>query len=321
MTVAVRPLEDYLDRLRDALPPSKAEAVVAEVSSLVDDRVEQTGGAPSDPAAITAALEALGPPEALASALVGGSVTIDHATRRAYARLLAVGFAGHLVASIVLTVIGATSAVVPGLVGPLPTDSMVATALGVVSVFLVDAGFLGALFVLLGRERAPAMLTKLRLAMPESRRDAVTSLVLLGLLAVLANVPAVRDAVFAVGSGSARFPLLAPEALALVPYVDVVLGLYALRHVLRLVSSGPEDVRMLGLDALASLGATVVAVVALTRDQLVRIPATSSLTDDQAKLFESLLYRVLVVILFAAGVLLASRFVRRLLRLRDLLAK
>jgi hypothetical protein len=319
MTVAVRPLEDYLERLRDALPPAKADAVVAEVSSLVDDRVEQNGSTRADPVAVSAALDALGPPEALASALVGDAITIDHATRRAYGRLLAVLFAGHLLASIVLTVMGATGAIVPGLVGPLPTGSVVATAFGALGILFVDAGFLGAAFAILGRERAPAMLTRLRLSMPASRRDAATSVFLLALVAVLFNVAAVRDTVFAVGTGSARLPLLAPDAIALVPYLDVVLGLFVLRHVV-LLASGGERVGSVALDALASLGATALSVLALTRDQLVRIPARASLSDDQAKVFESLLFRVLVMVLFVAGILLASRFVKRILRLRDLLA-
>jgi hypothetical protein len=320
MTVAVRPLDAYLDRLRDALPPAKADAVVAEVSSLVDDRVEQTGKTREDPTAVAQALDALGPPEALASALVGGGLTIDLATRRAYVRLLAVVFAGHLLASIVLTVVGAKDALVPGLVSPLPSGSAVATAFGVLGILPLDAGLLGASFALLGRERAPAVLARLRLAVPGSRREAGTSLLLLGLLAVLANVAAVRDAVFAVGSGASRVPLLSADAIALVPWIDAVLGLFALRHLL-LLASGGERAAGVAVDALASLAATVVVVIALTRDALVRVASSPALSEDQAKLFENLLYRVLVMVLFVAGILLATRFVKRLLRLRDLLAR
>src|SRR5262249_2126227 len=133
-------VDQYLERLREALPPSRAADVVAEVGSLIEDRLEEEGGSREDPAAVARALDALGRPEALASALGGQSVTIDLATRRAYFRFLAVVFAGHLLISIVLSAIDATSALVPGILGPLPHHPWVATILGAAGILFLDAG-------------------------------------------------------------------------------------------------------------------------------------------------------------------------------------
>jgi hypothetical protein len=251
---------------------------------------------------------------------VGHATTIDYATQRAFQRMLAVLFAGHLLVAIVLTAAGAGTALVPGLVGSLPRDSWAATACGVLGIFLVDVGLLAVLFVLLGRHRAPEILQRLRLELPGTRRDAALSLVLLGLLAVLVNVPSVRDALFAVGRGATRAPILAPELVALVPWVDVMLALFALRHVV-LLASGGERPLAVALDALASLSGAVLAALVMTRRALVLIPGSASLSREQAEVFSDLLDRVVLVVCFVAALLLVTRFVKRLLRLKDLLRR
>jgi hypothetical protein len=179
---------------------------------------------------------------------------------------------------------------------------------------------LGVVFALFGRERAPAILPRLRLKMPGTRRDAAFSLVLLALVAVLLNVPSVRNGIFAVGGTEGRAPILTTEALGLVPIADVVLGLFALRHVLLLVGGG-ETLVGIFLDALAALGGAVLAVLVLTRDALVAIPPTASLSPEQAATFGGVVYHVVLVIAFFAGLLLAVRFVKRLLRAREILAR
>ena len=106
------------------------------------------------------------------------------------------------------------------------------------------------------------------------------------------------------------------------PAADSVVGGWGgFRRCARTLAASGERTSGLLLDAIASLGAMVLAVVALTRDQLVRIPVRSTLTDDQAKLFENLLYRVIVMVLFVAALLLATRVVKRLLRMKDVLAR
>ena len=318
MTPGARVVEEYLDRLREALPAAGSAEVLSEVEALVEDRIEQEGGSRDDPEMVRRALAALGQPEALATALAGGTVTIDLATRRAFGRLLAVVFAGHLLVSIVLSVIDSGAALIPGLVGALPRKPLLATACGVIGIFLLDAGLLGAFFLLLGRDRTPALLPRLKLRMVGSRRDAGASLLLLALIAVLVNVSAVRDAIFAVGGTNGSSPLLAPDALALLPAVDVVLLLFALRDVLVLFSRG-ERVLGLVLDALASLAGAGLMVLLMTRDQLVAIPESAALSKDQSAVFTGVLFRVVLVIAFVAGLLLATRFVKRLLRLREVL--
>jgi hypothetical protein len=318
-TAGATAVRAYLDRLREALPPSRADEVVTEVESLVEDRLEAEGEARSTPEAAARALAALGPPEALAAALAGEApLVVPAATRRAFTRMLAVLFAGHLLLSIVLTAISADASFLPGIVTPLPRGSWLATAGGVLGVFLLDAGLLGVVFAVVGRERAPGLLPHLALSMPGTRRDAALSLVLIALVAVLLNVPTVRDRVFAVTGADGPVPVLSDTAKGLVVAADVVLFLFALRH-LALLVTGRERLQALLFDALASLAGAALAVLVLTRDELVRIPSSATLSMDQAKVFSDLLYRVVLVIALVAGLLLMTRFVRRALRIRDLL--
>lgn len=317
MSAPVRTVDDYLSRLRDVLPPGRADSVVAEVNSLIQDRLEDQGAEKPTVEDTQRALDALGPPEALASALLGGGTHVDYATQRAFTRMLAVVFAGHLLLAIVLTAIDAGAALVPGLIGALPRSSLWSTVCGIVGIFFVDVGFLGVTFLLLGRQRVPEILHRFRLEMPGTRRDAVLSLVLLALIAVIFNVSGFRDALFAVGRPETRAPILSPELLALLPVANVVLLLFALRHVLLLIAGG-ERVSGLAVDGFASLGGAVLAVLVMTRDQLVRIPVSTSLSQHQAEVFSDLLFRVMLVVCFVAALLLVTRFVKRVLRIRQL---
>jgi hypothetical protein len=310
----------YLARLREALPPGRADEVVTEVEGLVEDRLEAEGEGRATPEAAARALQALGPPEVLAAALSGEApFVIPSATRRAFTRMLAVLFAGHLLLAIVLTAISAEASFLPGLVAPLPRQNWLATAGGVLGVFLLDIGLLGVVFTIVGRDRAPTVLPHLALAMPGTRRDAALSLVLIALVAVILNVPGVRDVVFSVTGADGRVPVLSDTAKGLVVAADVVLFLFALRH-LALLVTGRERLQGLIFDALASLAGAALCVLILTRDELVSIPSSATLPMDQAKIFSDLLYRVVLVIAFVAGLLLVTRFVKRAIRIRDMLA-
>lgn len=310
---------DYLERLRDVLPARRAASVLAEVSSLIEDRLEPEGETPSADA-VERALAALGPPERLAASLTGEPAAGDAARRRAWGRLVPLVFGAHLVLAIVLTLVGAGTAFVPGLVGALPTGSPLATGFGVLGVFLTDVGLVTVTLGLLGRERVPALLHRIRLEMPGTRRDAALSLVLLALLALLVASPGVRDALLAVGAGSERRPLLAPGVADLVPFALVVIGLFAARHVLDLLA-GHERLPGVVLDGVASLAGAGLAVAVLRLDELVRIPEGAGLTEHQARVFADLLLRVGSVVCLVAAVLLVARAVRRALRARDLLAR
>jgi hypothetical protein len=310
---------DYLERLRDVLPPRQASSIVAEVASLIEDRIEQMGDGKDSAAAVDRALAALGSPETLATSLSGGQAAAQVATRNAFGRLLPLVFGVHLLLAIVLTVVGAGTAFVPGLIGALPTTSALATAFGVLGVFFVDVGVVVVVLALLGRDRVPALLHRVRLDVPGTRRDAILSLVLLVLIAVIVNVPKFRDALFALGAGEARSPLLSPEVLALLPACNGVILLFALRHAV-LAISGTERVQGLALDALASLAAAALAVLLMTRDELVRIPGNAGLSEEQARTFSDLIVRVAFIVCLSGALLLVARSIRRLLRIRQILA-
>jgi hypothetical protein len=310
---------DYLDRLRDVLPSRAANGVLAEVTALIEDRMEsEAQGAPTPEVAHTA-LQALGSPEALASSLVGGGTTIDLATRRAFTRMLAVVFGGHLLLSVILTVIGGGSTLVPGLVSALPREGLLATVCGIGGVFLLDVGLLGVVFALFGRRRSPEILHRLQLRMPVRRRDAMASLVLLALVAVIANVPTFRDALFSVGGDAGRTPILAPDLVDLIPAADAVFFLFALRFAVQL-TSGTERAVGVAADGLASLGGAVFCVLLMTRNQLVQLPTSVGLSEGAATLFSNLISRVVLVVSFVASLMMMTRFVKRCLRLRQLIS-
>lgn len=313
-------IDRYLDRLRDVLPAARAAEVVREVEALIEDHIEQDPEGPSAPGAADRALAALGAPERLASALSGEEVVIDLATRRAYGRMLTVVFAAHLLLCIILTVIAPGSALIPGIVGALPRSPWGATLTSVAALFFLDAGALLVLFRLLGSRRAPGLLRGLPLRTPVRRRDAALSLVLLGLLALILNVPALRDRILAVGVGDDRSPVLAPAVTALTLAADAVLILFAVRHLVLLVT-GAERVQGVLLDAMASLAGAVLAVLLMTRDELIRIPPSAGLTEAQAAVFADLLFRVVFVVCLVAAILLVMRFARRMLRVRQLLGR
>jgi hypothetical protein len=310
---------EYLERLRDVLPAREAPGVLVEVTALIADRLESSGEGVPTPEHAQAALLALGSPEALASSLVGGETTIDLATRRAFTRMLAVVFAGHLLLAIILTVVGRDATLLPGLVSALPREGLLATLGGVAGIFLLDAGLLGVIFVFFGRRRSPDILHRLRLRMPVRRRDALASLVLLCLVATLVNVAGFRDALFSVGGDAGRSPILAPDLLELIPAANVVLALFAVRFGLQLIAGG-ERVASVAADGVASLAGAAFCVLLMTRSQLVQLPATAGLSEGAAGLFSGLIARVVLVVGFVASLLLVTRFVKRSLRLKQLLA-
>ena len=75
------------------------------------------------------------------------------------------------------------------------------------------------------------------------------------------------------------------------------------------------------LDAMASLAGAILAVLLMTRDELVRIPQSAGLTEIQASVFADLLFRVVFVVCLVAAILLVMRFARRLLRVKQLLGR
>jgi hypothetical protein len=310
-------VDAYLDRLRDMLPPSRAQDVLPEVAALIEDRVAAAEEDGLDRSSATQrALGALGTPEVLAAGLGAEGFSVDLTTRRTFGRTLAALFCAHLVLAIVLSMVGGSASLLPGIVGPLPRDGALATASGVLGIFFADAGFLLVLFGLLGRERAPALLPRVGLRMPGTRRDAVLSLVLLGLVALL--IHPFRDRLLAIGFGTERTPILAEDAVGLLPVADALLALFAVRNVFLLVSGG-ERVESVIADALAALAGVALAVLVLTRDQLVQLPSPP-LGEHDALVFQTLLYRVTLVVAFLSGLFLSVRFAKRALRVRELVA-
>jgi hypothetical protein len=303
----------YLDRLRDLLPYRDGARILTEVEGLLEDRIEAERDAHGEREAERRALEALGPPESLAEGLTA-PVRLDLATRRAFARLLAVTFAAHLVLSVVLTVAGGGRAI-PGLLGPLPLEPLAAVFSGVLSLFLVDTGAVFLLFVLLGRWKGSAAMPALRLRETVRPRDAALGLVLLGLLGLILHP--FRDAIFAVRTPRGMVPFLAPDLVALVPGATAVLGLFVLRQVLVLRAGGDSPGAVI-VDAVACLVFAALLVLAATRAELVRLPS-DALGEAAAHALSDLATRVLLFVFVVAALMLAVRFVQRLMRLREIL--
>lgn len=310
--------KDYLERLGDLLPAREAKRVLADVQEIILDRVDAERERDPDIDAAEAERRALGAwdgPEELAEQLTSAPITIDLATRRTFLRALAAIFAAHLVLSILLTVAGAEGTAIPGLLGPLPTSPWTATVIAAAGMFFMDVGALMVLFTLMGKGRH-ARLPHLDLTNRWTRSDAVKGLILIGLLAVAFNV--FLDSIFAIRSGDGLQSFLSSELKALIPFLNVVLGLFAIRHILTFVGRG-ERPEASAVDALACLAACGLLVMAVTRSELVRIPE-GSLGDFTAKTLTDLTERLFLLVFVAAAILLAVRFVKQALRTWRLIA-
>jgi hypothetical protein len=309
---------EYLDSLRDLLPSREARQVIADVEGLLDDRVEvemtEHGLAPED--AERVAVAALGPVEELAEQLASPPLKIDIATRRAFVRSLAIVFAVHLLLSIVLTAAGGSGPAVPGLLAPIPSSPLGAILSSVLSIALVDTGALFLVFALLGRGKAPPLLPRLTLISRASRRDAILSLVLLGLIALILHP--FRDEVFAVSVEGRWQGILAPDIVKLLPWFDVALVLFAIRQVTILAWRAEHPVGLVA-DALGSVLTAVGFVLAATQGDVVHLPE-GALGASGADMLETLITRVFLLVFVGAALLMVVRFVKRALRLRQLLA-
>ncbi|MHC5012701.1 MAG: hypothetical protein ACYTG6_17435, partial [Planctomycetota bacterium] len=122
----------------------------------------------------------------------------------------------------------------------------------------------------------------------------------------------------AVRDGDRIVGILSPELTALLPFVYVVLGLFAVRQVLFLVSHG-EHPAGIAADALASLALAVLFVAAATRGEIVHLP-TETLGQAATAVLEDLVTRVFLLVFLVGALMLTVRFVKRLLRLRERLA-
>lgn len=306
----------YLERLRDLLPPRDAARVLADVESLILDRAEAAEAEGVSPAeAERRALAHLGAPERLADTLVDAPLTLGLSTRRAFTRWLLVVAACHLLLSILLTVGHAEGPAIAGLLAPLPTAPWTSTLTAALGVVLLDTGLVFLAFVLLGSRGARAGLPPLRLAPSWTRPEALRGLLLLALLALLAHP--LRDTVFAVRHGGQPHPFLAPDLVALLPWLDVALGLCALRYLL--VLAGRPGAPALAVDALAGVATIVLLVLASTRSEVVRLPS-HVLGPETAHVLSDLITRAFLVVFVGAALLLSVRVVKRVVRLRLLLA-
>ncbi len=316
MTTGV--LDDYLTRLADLLPAAEASRIVGEVREMILDRAEaiSTEHPDLDPAAAEAqAVAAWDSPEVLADQLSGASVTIGQATRRTFWRSLWMLFAGHLALAIVLTVAGGDAAAVPGFLGPLPTTTWIATVLGVLSVFCIDLGALLLVFMLMLRSRSRRRLPRLAQQQRWTRRDGIKGLLLMVLLGVIFNV--LLDSIFALRGSEGLQPFLGEDLKSLLPWLNAVLALFALRYLL--IALGRADSLGAGIaNTLASLGAALLAILAATRADLVVLPE-GGLSADARDVLEDVMERVFLLVFVVAALFLAVRFVKSAMRTGRLL--
>ncbi len=316
MTLKSPEARAYLERLRDLLPPREASRVVTEVESLILDRVEAEGaGAPSEEAE-RRALAHLGSPDTLADTLAEAPLQVGWSARRAFTRWFSVLAAGHLLFSILLTVGKAEVAALPGLLGPLPTAPWWGTVSAALGIVLLDAGIVFVLFTLLGAWGQSGALPLPGRARGWTRVEALRTLVLVALLALIAHP--LRDEIFAVHRGATSTPFLSPDLVALLPWLDIVLGLVLLRALL--VLGGKADAPLThGVDLLAGIGGVLVLVLAATRHEIVRLPP-AVLGQEVAGVLGNVITRVVLLVFVAAALLLSVAVIKRVLRLRQVLA-
>jgi hypothetical protein len=318
VTAASNERIEYLDRLSDLLPPREVARVRSDVEALIEEHAYGLLEAHPDLAPHEAerrALKALGPPEQLAEALASDPLTIPLATRQLFLRVLTGVFAGHLLLSIVLTAVGSESAAIPGLLGPLPKTPAAAVFLSVVTLFLLDTGLVLVLFVALGTGRSHRALRGFSARDHWTRKGAVEGLVLLVLLALILN--AFLDTIFSVKHGAGREPFLSADLKRLVPLVNVMLCLFAVRHVLTLTGRARGALAACVESAACLLG-TAALILATTRSKLVHIPA-GNLGQIAADVLDDLIERALLLVFVVGALMLIVRFVRHALRAWHLL--
>ncbi len=311
MSDQASPREDYLARLEDLLPAHEIARVRADVEDLILERASGEGERDPSLSPLEAernAIAALGPAERLAEELASAPLTIPLATRRTFVRLLAAVFACHLLLSIAMAVAGSTSAAIPGVLGPLPQGSFGAILLSVITIFLIDTGALLVVFVAMGKarpEQAPRILFR---SSPWTRRGAIEGLVLLALLAVLFN--GYLEQIFAIQHGDSWSSFLAQDFLSLVPYINVVFALFALRHILTLLGKG-DSTWSLGADAAGSLAGSAFMIMGATRRELVQMPSGHKLGQEAAEVLDNLIESVFLIVFVVGALLLIMRFVRQ----------
>lgn len=319
MSDVLSPREDYLQRLEDLLPTTEMTRIREDVDAIIQDHaagVQEAEAGLSAADAERRAVAALGSPERLAEELgIATAVSIPHTVRRAFVRALAVFFAGHLLLSIVLTVAGAESPAIAGLLTPLPKGPFLAVLLSVVTIFLIDAGAMLVVFSAMGARRSVASFPHHGVRDLWTRKEAWQGLFLLALFAVVFNF--LLDRVFSIQQGGEWTPFLSTSLKQIVPYLNVVLLLLAARNVLALRGHAGSPAGIV-LDALAALTGCVLLTVAALSDGLVDIP-TSSLGADAAGVLDSLIERVFLLVFIVTALMLLARFVRQALHLQRVL--
>lgn len=311
--------EAWLARLLDLLPLRETRRVRAEVEALIADRVEATLAEEpglGEAQAVARALAALGDPEDLAERLVDRPLHVPLATRRRFRRSLAVLYSCHLLLAVVLTAAGARESALPALLGPLPSESPLATLLAVIALFFLDAGAV-LTFLWLTRRGAPAQASATPApgpAGPPERRQAAQGLLLVALLAVILNF--FVETIFSIRWRDARVCFLSEGVREVLPWGNLLLGLLAVRA--GLVLLGARALAGEVLDALVSLlGAGLLVALALS-PPLVSLPKGSLGGQAEATLGQ-LLDRVLLFVCLAAALYLVGRGVRRSARALRLL--
>ncbi len=313
------PVGAYLHALEDLLPPGDVGRVLPEVEAMILDRVdaERESRPDADQRDLEeAALSAWKSPELLCEELASAPLTVDWATRRAFIRNWLVLFGAHLVISIVLTAANSTASPVPGILGPLPSSPWTATVLSLVAILLMDGGAILVLFLLTYGRRTALKLPRVALVSKWTRRGAIEGLILIALLAVIVNF--LRDSIFAMRSGDRLDSFLSPAFANGLPFINGVLGLFALRHVFTLWRGG-ADLLPHAVEALACVAAFVLIVLAATHSDLIDFPA-GSMGPEMAAILNNVVERVFRVVLIIGALLIGIRLVKVLMRIGRIVA-
>ena len=119
------------------------------------------------------------------------------------------------------------------------------------------------------------------------------------------------DTIFAVQYGQELKPFLSDELRALVPFINVVLVLFAVRHCFVLTGLSTWSVVA---HALAALSAVVLIVAAALQSELVTLPS-ERLGAEAAEVLDNLIERVFMLVFVVGALILLARFVRQSIRL------
>ncbi len=308
-------LREYLEEVAVHLPrPGRADLLL-ELESHILDRAEESHGESPDEEAIRDVLGSFGEPAKIAAAYGGERFLIGPGLYRSFVAYTGIVYAVHLLMILVGVATGAQIHLFPARIasdGPLPSWFEL---LGVaIHTLLFDIGLVVVIFALASHAgtafRTPSIIFRVRRSRRASIARAVLSLI------VILGITTLRDRLFVVFENERSYSILTSALVRVIPGIVALLVLTMAKEI-TFACRGEDRVTLLS-DALVGLYGVILMVVLVAGPALIAFPdELSSLRPLQPHL-NTLVMRVVQLLLVALAAVLATGMVKRLVRLRQI---